>query len=132
MKKLKYLPLLLILTLIQCKKENTEISIIGKWELVSSKWEDYENNILKKTGTDLCTPTFCFTLNFKTDGKLTVIDSDGTVETLDYKYTVGKLEIDGQTFKTIELTSSKLVWSYENDVTTTQKEVVTQTFNKVN
>jgi hypothetical protein len=134
MNKLKYVLLILIITSIQCKKATTEISIIGKWEMVSSNWKQYKNNVLIKEFTDLCTPTFGLTLNFKTDGKFTATDTDGTVQTFDYKYTVGKLEIGstGEFYKIIELTSSKLIWSYENDVSGSNKEIVTDTFKKVN
>ena len=129
MNKLKFVLLFLIFTSIQCKKATTEISIIGKWMMVSSTWKQYKNNVLIKEGTESIAQVGV-TLNFRTDGKFTATDTQGTIETFDYKYTGGKLEIGIS--KIIELTSSKLVWSYENDVTTTQRELVTQTFNKVN
>jgi hypothetical protein len=129
MNKLKFLFLILIITSIQCKKATTEISIIGKWVMVSSTWKQYKNNVLTKEGTESIAQVGV-TLNFRTDNKVTATDVLGGISTYDYKYAGGKLELGD--FKIIELTSSKLVYTYENDVTTTQKEVVTQTFNKVN
>ena len=47
--------------------------------MVSEAWKQYKNNVLTKEGTDLCTPTFGLTLNFKTESKFTATDTDGTV-----------------------------------------------------
>ena len=97
--------------------------------MVSETWQQYDNKILTKSSTENIA-IVGVTLNFRTDNKFTATDTQGTVDTYNYKYTGGNLEIVG--FKIIELTSSKLVWSYENDVTATRKEIVTDTFKKVN
>lgn len=122
----------IILGFTQCKKEETTPStptIIGKWELVSSTWKNYKNNLLIGSGTEDL-KLVGYTCQFNNDQTVIVTDKYGTYN---YKYTLSNMNlvIDGGKYTIVELTSNKLVFSYDNDVTTTSKEVVTDTFNKI-
>ena len=124
----------IILGFTQCKKEEATTStpsIIGKWEMVSETWKEYKNNVLIKSGTE----------DIKVVGGTIIFNKDGTGSTIDkfktesFKYTLSNMNLvfDGNAtkFTIVELTSDKLAFSFENDVTPTSKEVVTDTFKKI-
>jgi hypothetical protein len=119
---------------IQCKKEDTTSSspsIVGKWELVSSTFKQYKNNLVIKTGTNDI-KVVGYMIQFNKDLSVIVTDKSGTYNS---KYTItnSNIIIDGSNYTIVELTGDKLVLSYDNDVISpTTKEVVTETFKKIN
>jgi hypothetical protein len=129
----------IILGFTQCKKEETTPStpstpsIIGKWEMVSETWKKYKNNVLIKSGTEDIKLLWCpCTMIFNKDGTGSTIDK---FKTESFKYTLLNMNLvfDGNAtkFTIVELTSDKLAFSFENDVTPTSKEVITDTFKKI-
>jgi hypothetical protein len=124
----------IILGFTQCKKEEATTStpsIIGKWEMVSETWKEYKNNVLIKSGAE----------DIKVVGGTIIFNKDGTGSTIDkfktesFKYTLSNMNLlfvgNATKFTIVELTSDKLAFSFENDVTPTSKEVVTDTFKKI-
>jgi hypothetical protein len=125
----------IILGFTQCKKEeaatstNSTPSIIGKWEMVSETWKKYKNNVIISSGAEDI-KVVGGTILFNKDLTGSNTDKFGTYN---FKYTISNMNlvIDGGKYTIVELTSDKLVFSYENDVTPTSKEVVTDTFKKI-
>ena len=132
--KLFLLFIIIIFGFNQCKKEDTtpsSPSIIGKWELVSSTFKQYKNNLVIKTGTNDI-KVVGYMIQFNKDLSVIVTDKSGTYNS---KYTItnSNIIIDGGNYTIVELTGDKLVLSYDNDVISpTTKEVVTETFKKIN
>lgn len=135
---MKYIKLFLFFIFIivvfnYCKKEDTtpsSPSILGKWEMVSSTWKQYKNNIVIQTGTEDI-KLVGYNIQFNKDQSVIVTDKSGTYN---YKYTItnSNIVIDGGNYTIVELTGDKLVLSYDNDVISpTTKEVVTETFKKI-
>lgn len=114
----------------QCKKESTSPTIIGKWKMISESYKVYKNNVLTSSGTEDIN-LVGGTIQFNSDQTAIATDKSGTYN---YKYSINNtsLIIDGSNYTIVELTTSKLVISYENDLTSTSKEVITDTFSKVN
>ena len=92
-KLIKNLFLLFILIgLTQCKKEstldtNTNISIVGKWQLISSTYKKYTNGVITKTGADDI-KSVGYSILFKNDGTAVLTDNLGGVEYYNYKLIV--------------------------------------------
>lgn len=134
--------IVILLGLTQCKKEsnsdtNSQLSIIGKWQLVSSTYKKYSKGVVTKIGSDDIR-LVGYSIIFKNDGTAVSTDNLGGVEYLNYKLTGDSLKLTanntsvfGITSIPIILTNTTLEWTYFSDGTINYGTQVTETLNKI-
>jgi hypothetical protein len=128
---------LLIITLIgftQCKKESKldNLSIVGKWQLVSGNYKRYNNKIVTQTGI-VDVQTEGYTIVFNNDGTAVATDNSGAVEEYNYKLSGNtiKLSAFGTSYVPFILTPNTLEWTYWVQGTIDNGVVTTETLNKI-
>jgi len=135
--------LLMLIGFTQCKKEstidaNTNISIVGKWQLISSTYKKYTNGAITQTGTDDI-KAVGYTIQFKNDGTAIVIDNAGGLENYNYILTNNLLQMEknnkpilGSLSRPIILTSTKLEFTFFSQGTKDNGTEVTNTHSRIN
>ena len=128
---------LLIITLIgftQCKKESklNNLSIVGKWQLVSANYKRYNNKIVTQTGiVDIQTEGYMIVFN--NDGTAVATDNSGAVEEYNYKLSGNTIQLSafGTPYVPFILTSNTLEWTYWVQGTIDNGVETTETLNKI-